>query len=260
MTLSILLCLTSISSFSRPVKADDPNPPDTTPPFISIENPIPGTTVQQGLIKMTGIIDDQESGIWEVNVNNVRVFDGKEIETIIKTVSFEASVPLQPGKNTIPIEAIDMAGNRAIEFIDITWEDQTKPPIIIEIWIGKLYSFIDKEYKKLEVAPKIVNGRTMVPLRFIAEGFEAVVSFEPKTQKIKISLRDIQITLQIDQPFALVERKKGEEYESQLISLDTPPYIQNGRTMVPLRFIAEGFGATTEWGAFEEKITISLSR
>jgi hypothetical protein len=259
-TLSFTLLL-SMSGFLSVVKADDPpNPPDVTPPFISIESPIPGTIVPVGLIKVTGIIDDQESGIGEVTVNNTGVFDGKEIETIIKTVSFEASVALQPGKNTIPIEAIDMAGNRAIEFIDITWEDQAKPPIIIEIWIGKLYSFINKEYKKLDVAPKIVNGRTMVPLRFIAEGFEAAVSFESKTQKIKISLRDIQITLQIDQPFALVERKKGEEYETQLIALEGPPYIQNGRTMVPLRFIAEGFGATTEWGAFEEKITISLAR
>ena len=157
------------------------------------------------------------------------------------------------------MEAIDLVGNRSVEFVEIFWEDQTKPPIIIEIWIGKLYSFINKEYKKLEVAPCIVNNRTIVPLRFIAEGFLAVVNYDPLSQKIRISLDNTLITLQINYSFALLEIKKGEELIRNLISLDTPPIIQNGRTLVPLRFIADGFSAITEWNALEEKVTIVLN-
>ncbi|MDD4614248.1 MAG: stalk domain-containing protein, partial [Caldisericia bacterium] len=44
----------------------------------------------------------------------------------------------------------------------------------------------------------------------------------------------------------------------QTISLDTPPQILQGRTVVPLRFISEAFGANVEWVAETKEITIQF--
>lgn len=41
-------------------------------------------------------------------------------------------------------------------------------------------------------------------------------------------------------------------------AVDAPPFIQSGRTMVPLRAISEGLGAKVEWDAKTQKITIKL--
>jgi hypothetical protein len=41
-------------------------------------------------------------------------------------------------------------------------------------------------------------------------------------------------------------------------AIDAPPYIDNSRTMVPLRAISEGLGAKVEWNDKERKVTITL--
>ena len=32
-----------------------------------------------------------------------------------------------------------------------------------------------------------------------------------------------------------------------MVQLDAPPYIEMGRTMVPVRFVAEALGANVDW-------------
>ncbi len=43
------------------------------------------------------------------------------------------------------------------------------------------------------------------------------------------------------------------------ITVDPPPQILNGRTMVPIRFISDTFGAETQWDGTQRKVTITIS-
>ncbi|MCD6107236.1 MAG: copper amine oxidase N-terminal domain-containing protein, partial [Caldisericaceae bacterium] len=52
----------------------------------------------------------------------------------------------------------------------------------------------------------------------------------------------------IGTPYASVSGKK--------VLLDSPPLIVKGRTMVPLRFIAETLGAEVTWDEATKSITI----
>jgi hypothetical protein len=58
--------------------------------------------------------------------------------------------------------------------------------------------------------------------------------------------------MQIGNPVAMVGKK--------VTSLDSPPIIENGRTFVPLRFIAESFGAEVEWIAETRTIVIHFQQ
>jgi hypothetical protein len=42
----------------------------------------------------------------------------------------------------------------------------------------------------------------------------------------------------------------------QKIDLDTAPFIKNGRTFVPIRFISEYLGHQIEWNDKEQKVII----
>ena len=42
------------------------------------------------------------------------------------------------------------------------------------------------------------------------------------------------------------------------VTLDVPPVIQNGRTLVPLRFIGEAFGAKVDWDDKTRSITLTM--
>lgn len=88
-----------------------------------------------------------------------------------------------------------------------------------------------------KISPFIVNGRTMVPLRFISEAFGAEIFWESFTKKIYLKLpsREIQMMLEVNNPKVLINQ--------QTKILDVPPLIYEKRVYVPIRFIAEGFGA-----------------
>ncbi|HOI24452.1 MAG TPA: stalk domain-containing protein [Caldisericia bacterium] len=60
------------------------------------------------------------------------------------------------------------------------------------------------------------------------------------------------IELQVGSPSAYINGKR--------IQLDAPPFIEAGRTLVPLRFIGEAFGAKVAWIAEQNKAVISLGQ
>lgn len=103
-----------------------------------------------------------------------------------------------------------------------------------------------------KVAPVILSGRTFVPIRFISEAFGAEVQWDGPTRTIRIYLpgKEIRITIQIDNTTGRVGNK--------IVKLDAPPQIAGGRTIVPLRFIAEAFGAQVIWDGRIRQIKIDL--
>ena len=62
----------------------------------------------------------------------------------------------------------------------------------ITLEIGKNEITVDGETKKLDVAPKIVNGRTLVPLRAISEGLDCTVDWSADTKTVDIQKKQGQ--------------------------------------------------------------------
>ncbi len=128
--------------------------------------------------------------------------------------------------------------------------------VVIQLQIGQSKATVNSEELSLDVPPTIQNGRTLVPLRFIGEAFGATVAWESKTRAITLSLHPRTIRLWIDNPKAVIESAHPDEEPVKEIILEIPPQIINGRTMVPIRFISEAFGAKVEWEAKTQTITI----
>lgn len=82
-----------------------------------------------------------------------------------------------------------------------------------------------------QTAPVLVNGRTLVPLRFIASNFGADVTFDDATR---------EITITKDQKTAkLTLGNNVMKVDSQSYTLDVAAEAPNGTTMLPLRAVAE---------------------
>lgn len=97
------------------------------------------------------------------------------------------------GRTLIPIRVI-------VESIEgqINWEAKEqkvtiiKDNIMIELWINKPIAQINGiptpiDIQSPKLAPKIVAGRTFLPLRFVAENLGAEVGYEAKTQTITVT-------------------------------------------------------------------------
>ncbi|MBE7015604.1 MAG: hypothetical protein E7417_02135, partial [Ruminococcaceae bacterium] len=119
----------------------------------------------------------------------------------------------------------------------------------IVLTIGNKDAVVFGEIMSNDVAPKIVNDRTMLPIRFIAEALGAEVKWNADTRKVTIVKDDIEIIITIDSDKAIVN--------NTVISLDSPAFIESDRTYLPLRFVSENLGAKVEWKADRQQVVIT---
>jgi len=87
--------------------------------------------------------------------------------------------------------------------------------------------------------PVIINGRTLVPIRAVIEAFGGSVSWNGNSETVSLVVDGDCIELVIN--------SKNAYLNGKIIGLDVPPAIINERTMIPLRFVAEGFNLGVAW-------------
>ena len=130
----------------------------------------------------------------------------------------------------------------------------------VTMFIGSTNYVADGSAGSMDVAPFIEDGRTFVPVRFIAEAFGAEVDWEPKdaaTEKVFVTSGDIEITITIGE--YTIEVVSDDETET--VVSDVAAFIRDGRTFLPLRAIGEILGAEFDWGpkdADTEWVSFSL--
>lgn len=90
-----------------------------------------------------------------------------------------------------------------------------------------------------DTAPVMEEGKTLVPLRALLGPLGAEFDWEPETQTVTASLDGYHIEATVNSHSALVN--------GEVVTLDVPVRLIAGRTMLPLRFFAEGLGLTVEW-------------
>lgn len=109
--------------------------------------------------------------------------------------------------------------------------------------------YINDELRSVDPEPFIENGRTYVPIRFIAENFGAAVDWDASQERVTIRQPGKKIDIFINDNQALINGCPKV--------IDVAPMIVKGRTVVPLRFIAEDIGLDVRWDGNTKSIFIS---
>ncbi len=89
-------------------------------------------------------------------------------------------------------------------------------------------------FKGMDVAPYIKNGRTMLPIRYVAEALGMSVSWDAKTRTVIIQDMFYTVEIPVDTNKIIVN---GDVFTS-----DVKPEIVHGRTMMPIANIARALG------------------
>lgn len=97
--------------------------------------------------------------------------------------------------------------------------------------------------------PLIINGRTLVPLRAVCEALKLGVSWNPDDETIKISDEFNLVILKIGSNTVLINEDSS--------TIEAPAQIYNGHTLIPIRSVAEAFGATVVWNDTDNAIEIN---
>ena len=101
-----------------------------------------------------------------------------------------------------------------------------------------------------DVAPQIIGGRTMVPMRAIFEALGAEVEWHQETSSVTAVTADgavIRLTIGMDTIYV----------NDIADTMDAVPQIIEGRTFVPARFVAQAVGASVDWDGDNREVIIN---
>lgn len=115
----------------------------------------------------------------------------------------------------------------------------------IKLQIGSRIVNVDNEAVIYDAAPVIRNDRTLVPIRIITEALGGKVDWNGATKEVTLSINDKEIKMTIG--------KTLEKY-------GVAPVIIDGRTFVPVRFVADELGAEVAWDEVTKTVTIKTAR
>ena len=131
--------------------------------------------------------------------------------------------------------------------------------VSIQLYIGKSTATVNGQSVTIDperpaVVPQLktdaaAGGYTMVPVRFIAESLGVDVEWLPDTRQVSFSDGAKKVLLTVD--------SKNATIGSQRYTMGYAPYIENQRTFVHVRFIAEAFDCQVTWDQTAKLVDIS---
>jgi hypothetical protein len=163
---------------------------------------------------------------------------------IMPSGEFQAEIPLQKGKNELTIFIRDWAGHTNTILRNVYYGNG------VEVQIGSSVGYINGRKVTLSTHPVIKSGRVFVPLRFLAEAFDAVVHYDDEAKPPRIEVRKAKDTIE------LFLGHKTATVNGNPITLDDAPFIQDDSAMIPMYFLVDIWNMEAIWEAVERRITI----
>ena len=116
----------------------------------------------------------------------------------------------------------------------------------------------------MDVTPVLQNGRTMLPLRYVAEALQADVKWDAKTRTATFTKDGLTASIQIDSDEIVLSNGKT-------VKMDSKPLNINNRILVSVTNVANVFGLTNgntqdkadqdiEWEQQDKSATIYIRR
>jgi len=226
---------------------------DITAPKVEIISPENNFKTNFSTVKIVGKATD--------NVGVVGVWVGSKKADLAQDGTFEGTIDLIEGTNTIKVTAYDAAGNKSETTVTVIYEIPTfkinssfstggtiSPSGIISVNYGDSKTFVITPSPGYKVSTVKVDGKSV--------GSVSSYTFTNITQDHTIEAifekGELVIVLKIgDSNFTV----NGEPHYPPL---DSPPIIKNGRTLLPIRAVVEALGGTVGWDAKTQAVTIRL--
>lgn len=211
--------------------------------------------------KVNDIYEDEESVIIQAivyNLGNTNINGFNDIDVVLKSMNDELiaqgtfeiddlkAISFEPGESFFFTGAMNKTAPvtypyKYVAESSVNWNNITELSDDIKL-------YINSEQIVLEQNPVIINNRMLVPISTIASNFDYEVNWNQSDKTVTLTSGPKSVKLTINSTLASVD--------SENVSIDTAPIILNNRTMVPISFIVDAFGADYSWGAQTKILSI----
>ncbi len=172
------------------------------------------------------------NSIFDVNVNPSTTY-----YYTIKPVLSEAN----------PLQNKDEVLGETIGFYTATTDAETASSqaqkSVIVLQINNKFMNVNGESKEIDpgrgTVPMIISGRTMIPITAMIQEMGGTVGWDGATRKVTITARGKVLEMWLDQ--------KTIKVNGASVEMDVAPVAKNGRTYVPVSFVANNLNAKVSW-------------
>lgn len=157
----------------------------------------------------------------------------------------------------MPLKGMDSVSTESFEIkttsdpITVTPTPTESTQKIVKLTLNSSIATKNGQAMTLDVAATLINGFTMVPVRFVSDGLGAAVAYDSSMNTVTLTYGARVIVLWPGSTIAKVDNKP--------ITLAKAPVIKDGRTLVPIRFVSECFGAKVDFVSVTAPITITVN-
>ncbi len=111
----------------------------------------------------------------------------------------------------------------------------------IRVWVGE-------QEVKFDIPPVVANNTTFVEFKGLFTALNYTIAYDSKTKTITSVSGTSSIKINLTTGQATVDGKAAAQ--------QIQPLVQNGRTLIPLRFVGEATGKLVDWNQAEKTIKI----
>jgi len=180
-------------------------------------------------------------------------------ETVIR-IAAEAGIVNPPAAryvmDILPLKGMRPVVTKSYEIKTVSDPVTTGAPTydsaqkIVKLTLNSSIATKNGETMNLDVAATLLSGFTMVPVRFVSDGLGASVDYNSSQNTVTLAYGSRIIVLWPGSTIAKVDNMP--------ITLAKAPVIKDGRTLVPIRFVSECFGAKVDFVSVTAPITITV--
>lgn len=191
----------------------------------------------------------QQEGTVTASVLNVRASPSVTTEIVMKLKKGDKVVIKESTQEWYKIAAQSKVGYVHKQYIQVAAKESTSSKTF------ETTIMVNEQKLELEFEPpmeKVPGGeRLLVPFSAIGKALGINFSWSQAEKKVFASdkTQNIHVVLTINDVSAIVN--------NEIVKLDTPPKVLQNRTMLPLRFFAETFGAEVNWDQATKTVTIN---
>ncbi len=193
------------------------------------------------------VVDSQSTAASKIKVSNIKVTVDRTVPEGSVNVSISGAGVMQ---NAFAFTNVTNAGSVAIAKVITPAPGEVTSTA--EFVIGGSTYVVDGVEKTMDVAPYIKDGRTFLPVRYVAAAIgvsESNILWDAGTRAVTVFKGDRIVQMTIGSKILVVN--------GMSITMDTAPEIKDGRTMLPIRWVAQALGITVDWDAETRTVTVT---
>ena len=115
-------------------------------------------------------------------------------------------------------------------------------------------------YQPTDMDVRIIQGRTMLPIRHVGEPLGWGLGWDGSKQMATVTKGDRMVRVWVNSNNAQISTNNGGTWRTVRIDPDNAsvqPVLISGRVLLPLRFVSENLDTRVDWDASTKSVTVT---